>query len=324
MCRVRGCRRPVKARGLCNRHYLRWWKHGDPAETNRPTRGPCTISGCGRPRRARGPCGTHDERVRTRGHPDPDRPIRGSAPATPPEAHACHPPPPGATMTHPDDAAELARILAELEAPDPDPEVAHLLEAVAARRLDMRDQLVADPPPGRGPSPQYGPSAATPPPAASSSAPSFAWSKTQMASPPASSRPGGWPSPIARHAARSIARASPRRLAQRPRRPRSIHGARDGLQTSTTTDDTGTTGDDTLGAGGMKALEAERKARRDAEHRASQAVARVRELELANERRDCRRSEGTHLRAGQVPDRRRPGSPGVAADYGPGRVRCHP
>lgn len=75
-CSVRGCRRPVKARGWCNRHYLRWWKHGDPTDNLRPPRGRCSAPRCTRPHRARGLCGTHYERWRTHGHPDPDRLIR--------------------------------------------------------------------------------------------------------------------------------------------------------------------------------------------------------------------------------------------------------
>lgn len=29
-CAVSGCDRPIKRRGWCNAHYLRWWFHGDP------------------------------------------------------------------------------------------------------------------------------------------------------------------------------------------------------------------------------------------------------------------------------------------------------
>lgn len=30
MCSIEGCGRPVRQRGWCNRHYLRWQRHGDP------------------------------------------------------------------------------------------------------------------------------------------------------------------------------------------------------------------------------------------------------------------------------------------------------
>jgi hypothetical protein len=29
-CAVKGCRRAALKRGMCNAHYLRWWRHGDP------------------------------------------------------------------------------------------------------------------------------------------------------------------------------------------------------------------------------------------------------------------------------------------------------
>lgn len=32
-CSVGDCDNPVKARGWCNKHYLRWWFHGDPLAT---------------------------------------------------------------------------------------------------------------------------------------------------------------------------------------------------------------------------------------------------------------------------------------------------
>lgn len=37
-CSIDGCCNPVKARGWCGKHWLRWWKHGDPAHDVRPTR----------------------------------------------------------------------------------------------------------------------------------------------------------------------------------------------------------------------------------------------------------------------------------------------
>lgn len=37
MCAVEGCDRSGKlTRGMCHRHYVRWWKYGDPLVTRRP------------------------------------------------------------------------------------------------------------------------------------------------------------------------------------------------------------------------------------------------------------------------------------------------
>src|SRR5438105_3115867 len=29
-CSIANCSRPVRGRGFCNRHYLKWWQYGDP------------------------------------------------------------------------------------------------------------------------------------------------------------------------------------------------------------------------------------------------------------------------------------------------------
>ena len=34
-CGIPGCGNKHEARGWCNRHYLRWWKHGDPLTPGR-------------------------------------------------------------------------------------------------------------------------------------------------------------------------------------------------------------------------------------------------------------------------------------------------
>ncbi len=61
-CAIDGCDSPVQARGWCNRHYLRWWRHGDPNTQHRAWNqqsDSCTIPGCDKPPVARGWCVTH-------------------------------------------------------------------------------------------------------------------------------------------------------------------------------------------------------------------------------------------------------------------------
>lgn len=76
-CTVDGCDREIqnKKRGLCKRHYLRWFRHGDPTAGRtlrqaQPEDGLCTIDGCERPAHARGWCGTHYVRWRMHGDPN--------------------------------------------------------------------------------------------------------------------------------------------------------------------------------------------------------------------------------------------------------------
>lgn len=61
-CSVEGCERTVTARGMCNMHYLRWLRHGDPLvmlQSGPPRQAiACTI--CGKqPTLARGWCKSH-------------------------------------------------------------------------------------------------------------------------------------------------------------------------------------------------------------------------------------------------------------------------
>lgn len=39
LCSIPDCGNPALARGWCRKHYLRWYKHGDPLETNGTERG---------------------------------------------------------------------------------------------------------------------------------------------------------------------------------------------------------------------------------------------------------------------------------------------
>lgn len=72
-CSVEGCDNPVRAAGLCNKHYLRQWRHGDPetVKTRREEDRPvwCKVPGCGKPHKANGYCAKHNQRYRRHGDP---------------------------------------------------------------------------------------------------------------------------------------------------------------------------------------------------------------------------------------------------------------
>jgi hypothetical protein len=74
VCSVPECDSPARSRGWCRRHYLRWYKTGDPLGVRpgrwegyeRPT---CTVTGCTEPAHARGLCSVHGPRMRRHGDP---------------------------------------------------------------------------------------------------------------------------------------------------------------------------------------------------------------------------------------------------------------
>lgn len=88
-CKVEGCDRPVKARGWCTRHYMRWHATGDPGPVGlkrRPDHAPCSADGCERENFANGYCGMHLYRVERYGEPGPAGPLleRRPRPRRPP------------------------------------------------------------------------------------------------------------------------------------------------------------------------------------------------------------------------------------------------
>lgn len=61
ICAVEDCDRPRFARLWCQKHYLRWWKHGDPLMVKPggwPPQRP-TCAACGAQSKAKGLCANH-------------------------------------------------------------------------------------------------------------------------------------------------------------------------------------------------------------------------------------------------------------------------
>ncbi len=71
-CSIEDCERPVLNRGWCNRHYLRWRRHGRPTgggQLRRPAGATerCLADGCERPRRCLAWCAMHYARYSRHG-----------------------------------------------------------------------------------------------------------------------------------------------------------------------------------------------------------------------------------------------------------------
>lgn len=69
-CKVDGCIIHASKRGMCNKHYLRWWKHGDPNHEP-PNITACRVDGCTKATRSRSIdlCEMHYCRIRRNGDP---------------------------------------------------------------------------------------------------------------------------------------------------------------------------------------------------------------------------------------------------------------
>jgi len=76
-CSIEGCDGEVIARGWCQKHYGRWYAHGDPLTVaklgRKPSKpaepAPCSIDGCTKPTKTRGWCNTHYSRWLRKGDP---------------------------------------------------------------------------------------------------------------------------------------------------------------------------------------------------------------------------------------------------------------
>lgn len=67
VCSVKGCINSFLARGLCNKHYLRWKKYGDPLFTQHKEF--CSIEDCNNKHALNGYCVKHNKRVERHGDP---------------------------------------------------------------------------------------------------------------------------------------------------------------------------------------------------------------------------------------------------------------
>lgn len=67
ICRIDGCDHPRKTRGLCNKHYLRWWAKGTTDDPPPYVRATCSIEGCEDHVSGRGYCNKHYQRLKHRG-----------------------------------------------------------------------------------------------------------------------------------------------------------------------------------------------------------------------------------------------------------------
>lgn len=68
ICSIPECGKPARTKGLCQGHYLRQLRYGDPMGGRWPINsGICSADGCCRPARARGMCSTHYTRQKRHG-----------------------------------------------------------------------------------------------------------------------------------------------------------------------------------------------------------------------------------------------------------------
>jgi len=73
-CSIPECEGKVLARGWCNKHYRRWYRHGDPLYESPPR--VCSVEGCSRPHQSLDLCGMHYQQFRTHGGIVSSTPLR--------------------------------------------------------------------------------------------------------------------------------------------------------------------------------------------------------------------------------------------------------
>ena len=78
-CSVDGCGEPVHAKGMCQQHYRAAKDHGDPHHRRAPTQS-CSVPGCDRPAMAKGMCNSHYKKLMRHGDALFERPTAGPKP----------------------------------------------------------------------------------------------------------------------------------------------------------------------------------------------------------------------------------------------------
>jgi hypothetical protein len=70
-CTIELCEGKAFGRGMCNKHYKRWWRHGDPSITQviKDVK-ICTFEGCNNQYRSLGYCDMHYTRFKKYGDPN--------------------------------------------------------------------------------------------------------------------------------------------------------------------------------------------------------------------------------------------------------------
>lgn len=67
LCKIEGCYKPVKSRGLCNNHYSKKYKRRVLRTAKNSSREKCKVAGCDEPAYATGYCNRHYQQVRSTG-----------------------------------------------------------------------------------------------------------------------------------------------------------------------------------------------------------------------------------------------------------------
>ena len=68
-CTVEGCENKHRAKGYCQKHYIRYKKYGDPLYNKKNIRKNCSVDGCDNIHYSKGYCAKHYARYKKYGDP---------------------------------------------------------------------------------------------------------------------------------------------------------------------------------------------------------------------------------------------------------------